>query len=177
MDRPSTRRLKLSDLAILIASTSVGLWVVRTAHENRFVDRPDLPTHWSWKIGLEASPFLLTTSAGLLMARLLAPRPGPRVIFRQPGVMACLAILAGWALGVAFRVGHIQVARLHGFGLNYSLDSYLAIVMDTGGLVAASWVTLALAGAWRPESSWIDRSGRFLGVFTIILWVTSELSL
>ena len=31
--------------------------------------------------------------------------------------------------------------------------------------VAAAWVSLALSGRWRSEPSWIDRTGRVLGVY------------
>jgi hypothetical protein len=37
-----------------------------------------------------------------------------------------------------------------------------------GLLVAGAWLTLLLAGAWRPEPTWVDRAGRALGVFWIL---------
>jgi hypothetical protein len=150
---------------------------MKAAQESRTPGPRGIPTLWSWKIGLEASPFLLTTSAALLVAGTLKPRPGLRELFRQPGLIASMAILIGTTTGIALNLGHIWIARVQGFGLTFSFDSYLAIIMGTGELVAACWATLALAGAWRPESDWVDRSGRILGAFIVILWVTSELSL
>jgi hypothetical protein len=179
MDRPPLRRLNLADLAILVAATSVGVWIMRSAQESRSrsVWTVSGPTSWSWKIGLEVSPFLLTTSAALIVAGSLPPRLGTRISLRQPGLLACLAILVGTAAGVSLRAGHRAVAGLRGFGLIDFFDIYLATVMGTGELVAASWATLALAGAWRSVPDWVDRSGRILGIFAILLWVASGLSL
>lgn len=36
-----------------------------------------------------------------------------------------------------------------------------------GFLVAGAWLALLLAGAWRPEPTWVDRAGRALGVYWI----------
>jgi hypothetical protein len=42
-----------------------------------------------------------------------------------------------------------------------------AFAAPCGYAVAAVWLMLALSGLWRPERSWIDRLGRFLGVVWI----------
>jgi hypothetical protein len=178
MDGPPIRRLNLIDMVILIASTAIGVWILRTAREGR-ITAPvgTFLTLWSWKIGIQVSPFLLTTSAGLLVAGTLGSRPGSRELFRQPGLIACLAILVSAALRIALRVRSLWASGIHDLGLPYSIDHYLAIVMGTGELVAASWAALALAGSWRPEPNWLDRSGRVLGAFTILFWITFELRL
>lgn len=44
-----------------------------------------------------------------------------------------------------------------------------AVASPCGPAVAAVWLVLAVAGRWRPEPSWIDRSGRVLGVTWIVL--------
>lgn len=36
-----------------------------------------------------------------------------------------------------------------------------------GAAVAGAWLALALAGVWRPEPGWIDRSGRLVGLALI----------
>ena len=40
-----------------------------------------------------------------------------------------------------------------------------------GGSVLLVWLTLALAGAWRPAPDWIDRSGQTLGVVLIVVYI------
>ena len=42
----------------------------------------------------------------------------------------------------------------------------------TGYATAASWITLVLAGVWRPRAHWLDRLGRFLGVLWIGMGLT-----
>jgi hypothetical protein len=39
-----------------------------------------------------------------------------------------------------------------------------------GGAVVLVWLALALAGAWRPDPDWIDRSGRAVGTVLIVVY-------
>ena len=41
---------------------------------------------------------------------------------------------------------------------------------SVGLAVVLVWITLWLSGGWRSEPSWIDRSGRFLGLFWIVAY-------
>jgi hypothetical protein len=45
------------------------------------------------------------------------------------------------------------------------------------GVVGAVWLVTAMAGCWRPEKTWLDRTGRALGVFWLLLTVAYWLSL
>ena len=36
------------------------------------------------------------------------------------------------------------------------------------GLIISAWLVLAVSGCWRPEPSWIDRSGRVLAIAWIV---------
>jgi hypothetical protein len=46
--------------------------------------------------------------------------------------------------------------------------------------VAAAWATLALVGRWEPERSWVDRLGRFFGLYwltyPVLDWVMANMS-
>jgi hypothetical protein len=44
----------------------------------------------------------------------------------------------------------------------------LGMPRHAGLAVAGAWLTLFRAGAWRPESTWVDRAGRVLGVFWLV---------
>jgi hypothetical protein len=59
-------------------------------------------------------------------------------------------------------VGHIEPMGCFGI-LTISFAS------PCGPAVAAVWLVLALSGRWRPEGSWIDRSGRLLGATWILI--------
>jgi hypothetical protein len=37
--------------------------------------------------------------------------------------------------------------------------------------VAAVWLVTALADCWRPEKTWIDRAGRGLGLFWLLVMI------
>jgi hypothetical protein len=62
------------------------------------------------------------------------------------------------------------------------LTSYMSAVP-----VAAAWVFLAVSGKWHPVPTWIDRLGRFLGVWLVfvvlltsggaLFWMTAGLTL
>ncbi|WP_435005312.1 hypothetical protein P12x_003208 [Tundrisphaera lichenicola] len=184
MDGPAARRLTLGDCAILIATTAIGVWIWKIAHESRtpgqlqFVVQGGYPPPWSLTIGLDLSPFLLTTAIGLILARLHSPRPGFRELTRQPGLIASLAILASVLYSIAFGLGHLWFsAALRRTGFSYGSIYYLSIGLRTGEAVVIAWATLALIGAWQPESSWVDRAGRVLGVCSILIWIATRLSL
>jgi hypothetical protein len=59
-------------------------------------------------------------------------------------------------------IGHIEPLACFG-----ALTTNFAT--PCGPAVAAVWLVLALSGRWRPERSWIDRLGRFLGVTWIVI--------
>jgi hypothetical protein len=40
---------------------------------------------------------------------------------------------------------------------------------SSAGAVAAVWLFAALAGCWRPEKTWVDRTGRALGAFWLLV--------
>src|SRR5262249_47713197 len=48
----------------------------------------------------------------------------------------------------------------------------LPIEMIVGAAVLGAWATLLASGRWRCEASWIERLGRVLGCFWIMLVLT-----
>ena len=115
------------------------------------------------------APFLAAATAATLAMRLLRPRPTSRRLFRQPGAVACVAALlamlieAGWVASLLARkswlMGPDEVFVFH--------------VPQVGFAVVGGWLSLAMAGRWRPEPGWIDRAGRLVGVCWIVatlLW-------
>jgi hypothetical protein len=53
-----------------------------------------------------------------------------------------------------------------------AVHRYIILRAHIAAAVAGAWLTLLMAGWWRPERSWIDRLGRALG-FT---WIAVELA-
>ena len=121
---------------------------------------------WPWVMML--LPFLVVAAPALLLLRLRLPRPSRRRVFRQPGTAACLAVIVSGSLSVLANI-RILMDR---FVANPITD-YLSRLERLGGSVLLIWLTLALAGFWRPPADWIDRSGRILGVVLIVVYVWS----
>jgi hypothetical protein len=101
--------------------------------------------------------------------RLRRPRPSRRHAFRQPGTAACLAVIVAGSLSLVANWRSL-VVPLFGNPITYFLHGLLRL----GYSVLLVWLTLALAGVWRPSPDWIDRSGRVLGVFLIVVYLWSN---
>jgi hypothetical protein len=41
-----------------------------------------------------------------------------------------------------------------------------------GPAVITAWVALYASGRWRSEPHWIDRAGRVLGAYWVVLWLS-----
>ena len=125
-----------------------------------------------------ASPLLMSVSLALMAARLLPPRPRLLVLFRQPG------FVANWVTFLIMGLNSIKMLSMNTGKLS-SIDGIIQLfgfayfwpsVSEIGGGILVAWMTLALAGCWRPEPSWIDRSGRVFGVAYIITFLADRFS-
>jgi hypothetical protein len=192
------RHFQLSDALILTAATAVGI-----------VDTRDLwdvlpnPVLWKLDQGWSVSatfdrltiiaavllPLLAAWTVGVLLARLVPPRPSRRRVALQPGASAC-----GAALLVLIVDTVSQAASLARFewadgqlGLTWKTVGFLSwihtrvlltVAYPTSLAVLGAWGVLVLSGRARPEPSWVDRTGRALGVcwivVAIVLWVAQH---
>ncbi len=158
------RRLTLADLALLVASAAGGMVILRMLVEDRSESLLGRRIG-GMTIGLILAPFLLTTSLALVIARLRGPRPAFLAAIRQPGTLACIAFLAFFAIDLTSHAASIAVGSWLGESyVKINVWLFLFTAMNAGAYIAPAWATLALAGRWRPEPGWIDRSGRVLGV-------------
>ncbi len=96
-----------------------------------------------------------------LAIRLKGPRPPRAALFRQPGLVAALAMVFGFFWGTG--------ALVFLWPSVFDTGRGNAMITAIGGSVALAWVGLTLGRRWRAERGWIDRSGRCLGVAAIVL--------
>lgn len=117
------------------------------------------PPHWGpWPRGIASSllqlsllitfPLLTFWTFAVLLLRLRSPRPPYAEMLQQPGFATCLSAAVSLA-------GVIWLERL------FQLPISAAVA---GGVVAITWLLLALGRIGHPERSWIDRFGRTVAV-------------
>jgi hypothetical protein len=97
-------------------------------------------------------PPLLVASFCCICLRLVPPRPPWGTLFRQPGWWACLGSILGVLLGYADEA-------------LFENPVPSIIVPATVGL---AWLVLAVSRKWQGERSWIDRTGRLVGLLWIV---------
>ena len=176
------RRFTLLDAMVLIAAAGIAFVPIRLfLWENwHFPEERSVPE--IWRAGLEINvslvPLVLCLSAAILLLAMKKPRPNMRRAFRRPGIAACTVALV---YAVLSAIGY--AVFLH---FSYALDRavfddqssamlWIRIGMQpiflVGGAIASVWIVMGLSGTWRAERSWIDRAGRALGVYWILLSV------
>jgi hypothetical protein len=154
--------------------------------------------HYALAVGVSWSiPFAIAITPAILAARFRSPRPPLERIAQQPGSVACAAVLVGMLLrptqeALFYALDYLThsnspiplpsppFVRLIAPS-RYSLGEifhYLTLEMFpvfTAPAVATalltSWLVLLGIGRFRPARDWIDRAGRALGVYWMILAV------
>jgi hypothetical protein len=188
----ASRRFGVRDLMILIAATALGMALLRLRISFADVAKFFLelkPTSWvgrsySAKVLIATGvlelivPCFFSWTIGLVVIRLLSPRPRLRRLLVQPGFVACAAFLAAALLAYAIAMATPTVrGRLVSRGsrwlLGYHGIASLICVQQGGWAVFVAWLMLALSRRWIPEPSWVDRLGRVLGIF----WMAAALIL
>lgn len=96
-------------------------------------------------------------------------RPFP-LISQSPGVIACLLasvvlIAVGYHLATNYASERVAWAWQNG---HWRMKYWQAIIVPTptaiGLLILSTWNLVAIGGRWKPEPTWIDRTGRTLGL-------------
>jgi hypothetical protein len=190
MDPTRIRRLTMRDAMLLIAAAGIGLAVfqvvVRTLLGGwfRWESLLSSPPR-GWTAGslmvravewiAPSLPFASAWTFAVPVLRLLPPRPSVRRVLRQPGTTACLAAIFGliWAatgLGETLAVMRLVHGRVtsppFAWCFHFVVEELFAYL---GLAVSAAWLGQALSGRWRPVPDWIDRLGRLLGAYWIVV--------
>ncbi len=190
MDNPKQKRFSLIDAMVLVAATAVGLALGRTVCR-----QPEPGSHFLADLVEWGVSVALTWSIAILALNLTRYRTTRRELACRPGFTAVVTICIDRVLEFVF-----YALPLGPFGglidVDFqSLDSVASWLMQlisasvtnvvpggsSNGIVAAVWLSTGMAGCWRAENSWIDRTGRALGVFWLLItpgywlmvWVSS----
>lgn len=167
----------------LVAAVALGLTLDRW----RATEMPSPPpgvnglgvgaSHWLHALSMgRASCFIVAMALVLIPLRWMRPRPSSARVLRQPGAVACLAIVGMIAANLSLLAlsGAIVVAvqpsdappRIYS---NWYYWEWCVRRIPMG--VIGAWTALALGGRWSPERSWIDRAGIALGLYWVALYL------
>jgi len=170
------------DLMLSVAATGGGLGLVRlyTWRAITRIHDPDEPvlsaaarTAFEW--GIVLLPCVVMWALGLLIIRLRHPRPTLLRLTRQPGFLACGAVgltVVARAVGLlilALRPGTELAAMSDGYWERFPIQVATELAASMSIAVAASWLLLKLDGRWRSEPSLIDRLGRVVGLYWVVM--------
>jgi len=174
------RTLTLFDAVVLVAATASAFALFRIMRIDYLAGGRQLFFALIVQHGAETIlPFLMMWSLAVAGLRLRQPRPPFRKLARQPGMIACCAVMLTLVIEViGIIVGELMllpnaviprtippyVALSLGRGILHNVRGIVVLQSNAGGAVAAAWLILKLAGVWRSEPTWIDRFGRALGV-------------
>jgi hypothetical protein len=184
------RRLRIQDALFLIVPLGVGLALFRGldfhATTTVRIHSDNATSDWvklaAPILGL-ASRVVAMEMLGLLLLQLRPPRPRPRRLTRQPGFVACAAAAAGMTAGGISGIALAVLGQPHLRFLNNALFNLLPQIdlvptqvtswsyVEAGitPAIVTAWIAQALGRRWRPEPTLLDRAGRVLGAYWILL--------
>jgi hypothetical protein len=129
-----------------------------------------IANYWSgvkW-YGVQAAELLiLVMTAVFLLMRVRQPRPPIRVLLRQPGTIAGLAV----TFGLIFVAGW-----MHLLFFGRLIDGSVTPIA-VGGTVSLAWTCLTLTRRWEAERSWVDWVGQILGATAIVVGLFALLAI
>ena len=185
MSRPTPRPFHLGDLMIVVAAVAGGFalhrWVNTPIDPATYRNQSNgygwtyLPAmNWFDYLWIQTpSCYFLVVTMALVLMRWRGPRPSARRVLRQPGAVACLAVVGSFLYG--FALHHVQ-KNLHVNAPNphesRMLLGHLAAWNDAvrwvSPAVCGAWAALGWSGSWVAERSWLDRVGRIVGVYWLM---------
>ena len=177
-DRPGPRRRRftLADGMILVAASAIGIALIRVSQASGPIFDSNAAIEYLYASAWV--PCLWTASMVLVGVR--GPCPGRRRLARSPGWMACLGASFG-AMTLAVENGAFYgLSRIAWGPSMWSSDlghwawlTTRALWAGPGLMVAATWMTLAVGGRWRPERIWTERVGLALGTYWLLLLIAN----
>ncbi len=177
MEPNRRRRFRIVDGIVLVAAVGVGLaWMRLFTKSHGYPDQPFEGWRLSalelrlqiqcWWAGASYNLLAAFTIAVFLL-RILPPRPGRRILTRQPGAVACGAVIA--ALAVEKIPNLLALVSVIYSGEPWWWVPWTVEGPFEGLAVFIAWLLLLGSGRWKHEKSWIDDVGQILGIFWIVL--------
>jgi hypothetical protein len=193
--RLARRKLTIMDGILLLAAIGVGLAIARQ-HHRAVVELPSWHRgmsfmevwYWTYHKSCVLQISSMPLSMMLLILRLRQPRPRFKRLMRQPGTVACWAVFFVVGLRILGVLEGALLARIVGVRWHEMVFDWpwvdefgwdaLPLVVFTWAqdlapqmclAVAVTWSLLAVSGQWHPEPSWIDRMGRVIGIYYILM--------
>jgi hypothetical protein len=175
-------KLSLADMMALVAATAMGVWVSVTALTQHGdypnVERDNLAGLHAWFGATSKAaarvlmvwPCVGAWTFALPVLCLFRRRDQRRRLFRRPGVAACTAVAVASPGVFAW---DLMLFREHGDFPKYDIFIMLFfrdLEQGAGPLIVATWVLMALGGRWCAEPTWVDRTGRVLGVLWVVVF-------
>jgi len=184
MRGPVARKFTLLDAMVLVAATAVGLGWFVAEHGPELREIRAFSDDWFGRLRRVVTvlalsiPFAVSWTSAVLALRLRRPRPSRPRLACQPGAVACAVALMAFAVQKVLRAVSVPVAYCLSDPRTWSgwaddwersgRDLHVMIQLP-GFAVLASWLVLRLGGRWRAERSWVDRAGRALGLWWVVL--------
>ncbi len=177
---PIRRRFSISDGMILVAASAVAAWLVNAywpgfVRAMAFAQQQMRGERGLWVIRLFSwlygpiSCVAVPMMAALVALRFEPPRPSIRRLARGPGFAAGMAGIASLLPGLAW---FAAVRHRPGFRRPDAFEQvWLLITSWTAASVAGAWLALILMRRWRAEPHWIDRLGRLLGAYWLVVLI------
>ena len=179
MTQPPPRRFTIADAMILTVAGAVGSLLVRQLWPQYLRDSTDpwslIPVLARYFGVLQAADLLGSCGVIPLMAAQVVLRlrsPCPQSIRDEPGFVASLATLGMMAVGLGRASRDLIDADPFAEDLLGNIWENAASNATTASIGA--WVALILSLRWRPRADWVDRLGRVLGWFWVVLFVGWE---
>lgn len=179
MPSAPVRRFSLLDAMILVAATAVATaWLrIYLAGINSVHYVTPVPLRLTLAFYVPGViPFAASYSLAGLAFHVRRPRLPFRHLRRRASFLAGVVVLMSTAFASAGMLvqefwPYSRLIRNNPYSWARTFVDIVSIrFLETGGMVAAAWIVLALAGWWRTDSSWIDRWGRTIAWFWIAFY-------
>jgi hypothetical protein len=183
---PTKRPFRLGDGMVFVAATAVSFAIFRQGLSGglNFTTFGGNAEQWLFFWMHQVVPFPAMWSLALFAIAAFDRSTGRRRKLRHAGVVACCAAVVALALttliasaffGLHALEDNQAIPKIFSHGRNaHAMPPFANAPMEelVGAAVLGAWSVMAISGRWKSQPSWIDRTGRVLGIIWIGLFLT-----
>jgi hypothetical protein len=176
---------RLIDGMVLVAATAVAFAIYRQGLSGQvtFSTFRGNAEKWLFFWMHQVVPFPAMWSLAVVAIAVFGLGPNRRRRPRHAGVIACSAAVVALALTTLVASTFYTLHVLEDFGAiprvfsharnSHAMPPFANAPIEelVGAAVLGAWSAMAAGGRWRGQPSWIDRTGRVLGMFWIGLFL------